>query len=126
MKYERKLFYIASPYSHKRREVRTERFHQVSNATVALLHQGIFVFSPIAYNHPMVKYDLPTSWEFWREYDTAFLEKCDGLIVLKLNRWEKSIGVSGEIEYAKENNIPITYLTLKEAMRGKFKLKYKK
>ncbi len=105
-----KLYYLASPYTHNNENIRQQRFEQASKITVDLLKYNIFTFSPIAYNHPMVKFDLPTDWGFWKEYDSIFLKKCDGLIVLQLEGWNTSIGVLAEIEIAKTLNLSINYL----------------
>jgi hypothetical protein len=109
----RKLFYLASPYTHKEQSVKDERFQIVQDVTVKLLlDANIYAFSPIAYNHPMVIHDLPTDWSFWEEYDKAFVDHCDGLIVLTIDGWKESIGVQAEIEYAKELNLPVLYLSI--------------
>jgi len=109
-----KLSYLASPYSFDGwfgRWIRKSRFDLVSEAAVRLLQRGEYVFSPIAYNHPMVKFRLPTDWAFWEGYDTAFIERCDSLIVFQLDGWKESVGVSAEVAIAKELKIPITYLS---------------
>ena len=108
------LAYLASPYSHKDKKVRLQRFNAVSEAVVKLLHKGVYTFSPIAYNHPMVIYNLPTDWDFWEKYDVAFLERCDELIVLTLKGWKKSVGVNAEIEIAKKLGVKVTYLDPKD------------
>lgn len=107
----KKLYYLASPYTHKSKKIMEHRFQQVTEASIWLLNKGIVSFSPIAYNHPMVKYGLPTEWSFWKEYDTNFLKHSDALIVLKIDGWDTSIGVSAEINIAKEIKIPIFYLS---------------
>lgn len=108
-----KLYYLASPYSHPDPEMRTKRYEEVSDATVALLKQGIYAFSPITYNHPMERHQLPTSWDFWEPYDIAFLERCDEMIVLMLDGWRESIGVNAEIEFAHRKGIAVSYLNPK-------------
>lgn len=116
---KRKLFYLASPYSHPEQAVRDERFKVVQKATIdLLLEHNLFLFSPIAYNHPMVEFDLPTDWNFWQEYDKAFVDHCDALVVLKIDGWEKSVGVAAEVEYSKEIGVPVLYLTLEDIQNG--------
>jgi hypothetical protein len=110
---KRKLYYLASPYSHDNQHVKDHRFQVVQEVTVKLLlDAGLYAFSPIAYNHPMVIHDLPTDWGFWEEYDKAFIDHSDGLIVLTIDGWKESVGVQAEIEYAKNLNLPIVYLSL--------------
>ena len=107
-----KLHYLASPYSHQEAEKRLERFNLVGEAVVRFLHLGVYVFSPIAYNAPMEKHNLPTDWNFWQNYDKAFIERCDSVIVFAIEGHEKSVGVAAEIEFAKSLNLPIFYVTL--------------
>jgi hypothetical protein len=107
------LIYLASPYSHKDKNVRIKRFEEVSRIAGNLAAQGHVLICPIAMDHPMHKYadvDMPTDWEFWKRYDTVLLERCDELWVAKMDGWNKSVGVKAEIEYAKSLNIPVLYL----------------
>lgn len=109
------LVYLASPYTHELEDIRKERYEKVQYATIKLLHKGIFAFSPIAYNHPMLaNHTLPTTWDFWEKYDRAFLEKCSELYILTLEGWDKSTGVAAEISIAKELNLPIKYVNIEE------------
>jgi nucleoside 2-deoxyribosyltransferase len=113
-----RLFYLASPYSHNDREVMTQRAEQVLKATVDLLKEGYYMFSPIAYNVPMEKFNLPTDWNFWQDYDKAFVKRCDALAVLQIEGWRVSVGVAAEVEYAKSLGIPIFYITPEQIETG--------
>ena len=112
------LYYLASPYSHKDREVMNHRAEVVTKAAVDLLNQGVFVFAPIAYNAPWEKYNLPGDWNFWQEFDKAFVSRMDAVVVLQLDGWDRSTGVTAEVEFAKQNNIPVYYLTLEQIEAG--------
>lgn len=119
MNIESKLYYLASPYSHKNPKVRKERAESVTEAAVSLLKHGIFVFAPISYNEPWEKYNLPGDWTFWCDFDKTFIERCDGgIIVLKLDGWENSVGVSAEVSYAKSLGLPIYFATEKQIKSG--------
>lgn len=106
-----KLTYLAIPYSHPDPEVREYRF-RVANAMAAYFMQmGKLVFSPISQTHPIcVQCNLPGTFDFWDEYDRAVLENSKEVIVLKLDGWEKSIGVAKEKAIARELGIPIHYV----------------
>lgn len=109
---ENRRVYLAVPYTHENPRVLTRRFNLVNRAAARLINeQNYFVFSPISMNHPIkIADDLPCLWEFWADYDTAYLEVCSKMFVLKLPGWEKSVGVAAEIEIAKKLKIPIEYL----------------
>jgi hypothetical protein len=99
------IIYLAVPYSHPDEAVRLERFHRVNAAAASLMAQGICVFSPVSHSHPIASsgIELPTGWEFWGAYCHTMLSACKKLLVLKLEGWDKSIGVAGEIKLAKES-----------------------
>lgn len=106
------LWYLASPYTHSEEKVMAERFEAVSKVTVELLKRSLFVFSPIAYNHPMNRcdYRLPVTWDFWKPYDLSFLERCTGVIVLMIDGWKESVGVTAEVQFAEEHGLPVYYI----------------
>lgn len=112
------LYYLASPYSHQDLVVRETRANIAEKAAVDLLHFGIYVFAPIPYNHPWEKYKVPGDWNFWEDFDKTFVSRCDGVIVLTIDGWDRSKGVTAEIEFARENNIPIYYLSLEDLSKG--------
>ena len=105
-----RLTYLASPYSHPDKAIQEQRFHAVCQHAAAMMCSGELVFSPIAHTHPIVAYDLPGDWAFWRRYDLAMLERCDELVVLHLDGWEESIGVQAEIAIAKELNLQVRFI----------------
>jgi hypothetical protein len=104
------MIYLASPYTDCDSAVRQQRFEAVCRATAALIRQGEVVYSPIVHGHPLCQYGLPGDWAFWQEYDLAFLEKCDRIVVLTLDGWKKSVGVQAEIEAARRLGKSVTYL----------------
>lgn len=105
------VYYLASPYTHKNWKIKMRRHEAVEKAAVDLLRHGIFTFAPIAYNAPWEKYDLPGDWQFWEKFDKAFVDRMDAVLVLQLDGWKESVGVQAEIAYAKENGIPVEYIT---------------
>lgn len=116
-----KIHYLASPYTHKDPLVMRQRFQQVTEMSVELLEQGIFVFSPISYNVPWERYSLPTDFAFWRDFDLSFLIRMDSIIVLKLDGYEKSIGVREELNFAIEHDIPAFYASIDDIKTGKLR-----
>lgn len=112
------LHYLASPYTHKEKKIKLQRAYDATEASVRLLNRNIHVFAPIPYNYHWEKFFVPGDWVFWEEFDKNFLRRCDGLIVLMLDGWDKSIGVTAEIKYAKKISLPICYVTLDEVKSG--------
>jgi len=107
----KKLIYLAIPYSHSDFEMRRLRFRLANEMAAKLLKEGLNVFSPISHSHPISLYmDNSNDSDFWCEHSLSFLSFCDELFVYCLLGWEESKGVAKEIEFAKNNKIPIHYL----------------
>lgn len=105
------IIYLASPYTHEDTSVKRRRFELASKAAAALMRFGHVVFSPIAMTHPMALYgDMTGAWAFWERFDTAFVNVCDELWVLQLDGWDRSVGVTAEIELARKMGKTIVYL----------------
>lgn len=104
------LAYLACPYANKDSKVEAKRLAEVTKFAAKLMKNGIHVFSPLTHNAPLVKYGLGRSWNFWLNYDLFVLSKCEKIIVLQLDGWEKSVGVRAEIKKAKQLKIPIIYI----------------
>lgn len=103
--------YLAVPYSHPDPAVREQRFLEVNKMAAKMMGKGILVFSPISHMHPIaLAGDLPKGWEFWKDYDIAFIEWADEVQVLMLDGWEESTGVTAEIKLADDMEKPVYYL----------------
>jgi len=113
----RAIYYLASPYHHERAAVTKARHRETVLATAGLMAAGTSVFSPIVHNHPIMRTGLVATnpeyaarWRFWRVYDYAMLARCDGLLILTLPGWEKSLGVAAERRRARRLGKPIGYV----------------
>lgn len=105
------LVYLASPYSHVDEFVRLRRFEDACHAAAVLMSRGMLIFCPIAHTHPIaVAGDLPLGWDFWQRYDRTMLAACGRMIVLKLDGWEESKGIAGEIAIMGELGRPVEYI----------------
>lgn len=63
------------------------------------------------YTHPIVlAAGLPGDWEYWRKFARAYLEHSHRIVVLCLDGWEQSVGVTEELQIANELGIQIEYL----------------
>lgn len=115
------IWYVASPYtttSDKLRELRAQLAMHFAARLRAQLHgagKHVFVFSPIAHSHEMAEYmeahGCPVhDDEFWRVENEAVLERSETLIVLCLDGWEQSKGVTREIEFAEKRGMRVLFL----------------
>ena len=103
--------YIASPYSHSEQVMRVFRYEAVLKYTAYVFKLENFAFSPIVHCHELaVKYTLPTDAAFWNQYNRCMLERAESLSVLCLSDWEKSLGVTEEIQWAWDLKLPVWYV----------------
>jgi hypothetical protein len=125
------LVYLASPYSSADKSIIERRVSDVQAATAKLIEQGNLIFSPIVHSHPLSPL---VSWSpvntctrpesatsEWMCYDKAFIDHCDELWVLMLDGWDTSRGVSDEIAYAYEHNIPVRFVSYPEISVSTYK-----
>lgn len=91
------LCYIASPYSHYKAGL-DAAYADVGAATWKLHAAGIKAYSPIVYCHPIARamgVD-PLDADFWMALAKPVLERCDALVIIRLEGWDKSYGMSIE------------------------------
>jgi len=104
--------YLASPYSDPRDWVRQRRYETVVKHAAILIQAGFITYSPIAHNHPIAElYNLPKNWDFWQNFDKAFLDWCTHMIVLKDSGWEQSKGIQDEKLIIMNQNKPVIHWT---------------
>jgi hypothetical protein len=110
-------YYLASPYSKKNDkgewdyETMDHRYWQVLHAAGWLLSREFHVFSPIVYTHEVAKrHKLPVTHEFWQTLNHAFISPAKGLIILALDGWRESRGITDEIEQAGRLSKPISMM----------------
>ena len=113
----KELSYLGSPYTHKDPKVMKKRFDKVCWAASVLMRSGVLAFSPIAHSHPIANYGTPGSWDFWKRFDYGVIRGCcKEVLVLMLDGWEKSVGLTAELNYARRNKIPVKMLSLDDLM----------
>lgn len=110
---KKKVYYLASPYTHDESFVRELRYMAVNFAAAELIKKGYQLFEPIASCHYKSRtVDLPSGYAYWKKRDRKYIEKSDGLIVLTIQGWRESIGVKDEIKHAEKLKLPVHYLSL--------------
>lgn len=97
------MLYLASPFSNPNQLIREQRHLAAAKAAAKLCRRGLLVFSPICHSVPMhINGNLPGDWVFWERFDRWFIERCDALVVLTIDGWMESKGVTAEIAMAAE------------------------
>jgi len=105
------LAYLAAPLSHPEIEVMQSRVEAINRATAHLFEKGVAVISLVGQCWPISQQcGLRTDFEWWRWYNKAVISRCGRVIILKLDGWQESIGVKGEVEIAEEFGIPVEYM----------------
>lgn len=112
MKRIEKMVYLAGPYSHRLKRIRTRRYEQLTEISARLLERDIINFSPITHSHNQQEFlqNYDTGFDDWRKNDLAFLSRCDAMFIAMIDGWDKSYGVSEELKFAKKNGIPVKYI----------------
>lgn len=105
------LIYLATPYSKYPLGIE-QAFKDAAALTGKLLSSGLKVYSPIAHTHPVAIHGEldPYDHTIWLPFDSAIMDKADALLVAKMESWERSYGISHEIEVFKKAGKPIYYL----------------
>jgi hypothetical protein len=106
------LIYIGSPYTHPEKEVRHRNYIEVTKIAAEIVSNGQVAISPITYGHVLLDYaKMPSDWEFWSDFCLTLLKKCDKILVCNnMEGWDRSRGLTQEIQYAKDNDIEIEYI----------------
>jgi O-acetyl-ADP-ribose deacetylase (regulator of RNase III)/nucleoside 2-deoxyribosyltransferase len=112
-----KKIYLAIPYS----GMEESSFKQATEAAAIIINEhGHNVFSPITHSHPLTKYGVKGTWEYWQKIDCQYIDWCDEVVVLipneGLERIKESIGVNSEIRYASSLKKPVSFVTLESGV----------
>jgi len=101
-------YYLASPYTHADEQVMQQRFEAAERCLHWLLQKQIWTYSPIVHCHALAKrYGLPKDHLFWKTYDRAMIVPSRGILVLMIDGWKTSSGVTDEIVYAEQINVSV-------------------
>lgn len=120
---QNELIYLACPYTHPNREVRTWRFEMANKAAALIIGTGRPVYSPISMTHPidlvLASAQIETVSAFWVSLDERFMTFCSEIIVLTLEGWKESYGVGREIEFFEQRGRPISFMKQSDVEAGK-------
>lgn len=105
------FWYLASPYSKYPSGIFHAHIAACKQAAL-LIKAGVSVYSPIAHSHSIAEHGGldPLDHDIWLPADKPTAEAAGGLIVLKLEGWSRSFGITQEIEWFAERGLPIVYM----------------
>jgi uncharacterized protein DUF1937 len=107
------VIYLASPYTDVDPAVRERRFRCAETALFLLLRDRVWAYSPIVHCHELANRNkLPTTHDYWLEYDFDFLRRSDALYTLAIDGWDRSKGVAEERRAAYYLHIPRKLLSI--------------
>jgi len=105
------LEYLGIPYSNGNDYLINFRAVIADMIAHDLTNQGRAIYSPISSWHIIAcKFKMPRTFEFWEKMNLSFLSRCKKMLVVMMLGWKESIGLQGEIDFAKENKISIEYI----------------
>lgn len=114
------MIYLACPYWHEHHLIRDYRVAQAECAAALLSEAGELVYSPISHSQGIKKGAEVLGLEirhtdqhdYWMRHSIEMLGSCSRIIVLCLDGWRESKGVTEEVAFAKEESIPLTYAAI--------------
>lgn len=103
--------YLGLPYTNGSRFMLNFRA-EISNLIASeLVKEGRIIFAPIsAWHHIAMKYDLPTSFEYWARLDEEFIKISKKLLIIRLPGWRESSGIELELSLADKYDVPVEYI----------------
>lgn len=110
------LLFVCVPYTDANPEVIRERVQIAAKYCAQRIKEGYVAFSPVLYRHalPLIS-GVPTNIgsKAWDDFCEIMLCKADEVVVLCLNGWDKSNGISNELEKSRALSKLITYVELR-------------
>ncbi len=104
------MIYVGSPFSDPDHLVRADRAAEVSRFVAQYIRKGHILYSPIAsWHHIEEKFTLPKDSQFWEQHNFQMLRFASEMWVLRLGRWQLSVGLAGEMDMARDLYIPIVH-----------------
>lgn len=115
------MIYLASPYSHPDRFIQRDRYHSACYAAAEMIKAGIPAFSPIVHSHILhERHGCGGDFETWQRLDRDLIHGSEKLVVLMLDGWRESVGVTAEIAYADELGIPVVFLSMNDVLNSRY------
>ena len=103
--------YIGSPFTHYV-DGHDAAWMEVCEVTGRLQDEGLDVFSPIVHGHALVLHGglRAVDHEHWSRVNEKHMDRADVCLVVKMDGWRESDGISEEVEYFREAGKPVLYI----------------
>lgn len=102
--------YLGSPYS-KYAAGHDAAARDVAECAAALMSKGLPIYAPIPHGHSITMAGgLPKDWDFWKRQCDPMIDAAAALIVLTMDGWQESVGLTYEISSFLVAQKPILYL----------------
>jgi hypothetical protein len=106
-----KVYYLASPFSDLDPVTEHIRYQDIVEVAYLLNQQGYVLIEPVNMGYPKyTNFKLRGDAKYWEVYNHTLLNKCDGIVVAKLDGYDTSKGVREEIFYARMKGLPIYFV----------------
>lgn len=105
--------YLASPHTHSDPAVVEWREKAIMIVAGKLIQMGLQIFCPIMHTAALDR-EIKIPHHRWLMQDQPIFDASRLLIVVQLPGWEKSVGITAEIERAKKRKKPIFYMYISE------------
>lgn len=109
-----RLIYLASPYKHEDEDILRRRKDAAAAAVAFFINSDadIMPYSPIVHWHEVaVNHELPHDFHFWQTLDFFMIKKSAAFWILTLEGWRESFGISQELEFSRDIQKPVLYIT---------------
>jgi hypothetical protein len=105
------FYYLGSPYTKYKAGIHAA-FLAVCSEAARLVSAGVIIYSPIAHTHPIAIHGNidPLDLNIWLPVERPLMDAACGLIVLKMDGWEESVGLKYEIDLFQQAGKPIIYM----------------
>jgi hypothetical protein len=104
--------YLGSPYGDPDPEIMHKRFQVAEWVSYNIMaKQGVTVYSPIVCWHETANiWKMSLDWKFWREHSQNMLRDAKELLILPVEKWQRSKGLAEERTWATNWEKPIKFV----------------
>lgn len=105
------MVYVAAPYSNIVNKPALMRSIAKFCGEYMIAHPGEYAITGLVHHYACEDNPtLGTDYQFWETFCQGFIQRCDKVVVLKIDGWETSKGVAAEIDYATHLGRPVEFV----------------